>query len=75
MAFKPIVTRNVWVENINFETDTEPVQCWKKYKQNNPCYLQKSHLSILIETDLLIATLKKHYLHSKVWRSTDKGII
>ena len=40
--FKPIETGNVQDENINSETDKEPVQCWKIYKQNNLCYLQKT---------------------------------
>ena len=34
-VFKPIATRNVRDENINFEIDTEPVPCRKKYKQSN----------------------------------------
>ena len=33
--FKPIATANVRDEYINFEVDTEPVPCRKKYKQSN----------------------------------------
>ena len=34
-VFKPIATGNVRDEQINFEIDTEPVPCPKKYKQSN----------------------------------------
>ena len=34
-VFKPIATGNVRDEHINFEIDTEPVPCRKKYKQRN----------------------------------------
>ena len=34
-VFKPIATGNVRDEHINFEIDTQPVPCRKKYKQSN----------------------------------------
>ena len=34
-VFKPIATGNVRDEHINFEINTEPVPCRKKYKQRN----------------------------------------
>ena len=37
-VFKPITTGNVRDEHLNFEIDTEPVLCHKKYKQSNLWY-------------------------------------
>ena len=34
-VFKPIATDNIRAKHINFEIDTEPVPCHKKYKQSN----------------------------------------
>ena len=39
-VFKLIATGKVRGENLIL-SQIEPVQCWKKYEQNNPCYLQK----------------------------------
>ena len=45
-VFKAIATGNVRDEYINFEIDTAPVPCRKKYKQSNLLYLKKSRKAL-----------------------------
>ena len=44
--FKSIAAGNVRDENINFESDRTSSMSEKKYKQSNPCYLQKFQAAI-----------------------------
>ena len=63
-VFQSVATDNVHNEHLNFEIDTVPVPCRKKYKQSNLWYIRKSRTAIRYLNSLLKNTPINSYFNS-----------